>query len=331
MLTSIFFRNAPIIIAGLLGACCMFAWSGCDHKIADRGRSNDGPLRVVATFSILGDWVKQVGGDRIELVTLVNAGGDPHTYEPTPQDAVVLNRAALLFENGLEFETWLDKLYKSSGTAAKRVVATSQIGPEKLLAFHHAHQAGDHCEHCAHGHQHGDTDPHIWQSPLMAKSVVRAIADALSAHDPEHKLEYQDRAANYMLKLDQLDQEIRESVKELPAEGRILITTHDTFAYFAAEYGFKVSSVLGSATSDVADPSASGIGDVVNSIKAMPVKAVFTENTVNPKLTERVAREANVKLVRSLYTDALGGEESLAADYLGMMRYNVRVIVESLQ
>ncbi len=270
---------------------------------------------VIATYSILGDWVGVVGGDRVAVSTLVGAGGDAHTYEPTPPDSVALSRAMLVFENGLGFEAWLDDLYTSSRSVGTRIVVTETLTPRSMPP-----SSGK-----------VEIDPHVWHSPRMAVEMVRAITLALVEADPSHAGEYQQRADLYVAELKTLDVWIQGQVASLPVERRQLFTSHDTFGYFAEDYGFQVHSIMGSVSSEVADPSAAEVAQVIQRIREAQVPAVFSENIINPKLTEQVAREAGVSVVPSLYTDALGPGDSSGGSYLRMMRHNVQTIVEALR
>ncbi|MFO0915811.1 MAG: zinc ABC transporter substrate-binding protein [Pirellulales bacterium] len=272
-------------------------------------------LLVVATYSILGDWVQIVGGDHVKVTTLVGPGGDAHTYEPTPQDSVAIHRAALVFENGLGFETWLDKMFLASQTTAKRIVVTRELAPRKLSSTS--------------GRQ--EFDPHVWHSPENAESMVHIIADALIERDPLHEADYRRRADDYIKELQSLDIWISEQVATIPEPRRRLVTTHDTFGYLADRYGFEVSSVMGSVSSEAADPAARELAAIVDRVRATKVPAVFTENIINPRLTEQVAREADVRIVATLFTDALGPPTSEGATYLEMMRFNVRTMTEALR
>lgn len=272
-------------------------------------------LRVVATYSILGDWVRTIGGNQVEVVTLVGPGGDAHTYEPTPTDSVSLAQAKLLFENGLGFETWLDDLIASSQSGAKRIVVTQGL---PLRTMSHSEGASE-------------VDPHVWHTPHNAIVMVRAVTQALIAADPQNTREFQGRADRYVAALESLDASIRTSIATLPPERRQLFTTHDTFGYFAEEYRFQVHSIMGSMSSEVADPSAADMAQTIELIRQQRVPAVFAENIINPQLTEQVAREAGVKVVPSLYTDALGPPDSAGGTYLQMMQFNVQTIVEALR
>lgn len=278
-------------------------------------QSDQAKVSVVATFSILGEWVQIVGGDHVKVATLVGPGGDAHTHEPTPQDSVALHRAALVLENGIGFESWLEKLFVASRSAAKRVVVTKKITPRKLIS--------------SNGQE--EIDPHVWHCPKNAEAIVREIADALAACDPIHTADYHRRADDYIRKLRSLDAWIGEQIATIPESRRHLVTTHDTFGYFADRYGFEVSSVMRSVSSEAADPAASELAAVIDRIRAAQVVAVFTENVINPRMTEQVAREAGVRIVSSLYTDALGEPDSKGATYLEMMRSNVRTMTEALR
>ncbi|MFO0902311.1 MAG: metal ABC transporter substrate-binding protein [Pirellulales bacterium] len=283
---------------------------------AERATPPTETLAVVATYSILGDWVARIGGAHVQVAVLVGPGGDAHTYEPTPSDGVALEQARVVFENGLGFEPWLDELHHASRSTALRCVVTQGV-PTRSLSDARASRV--------------ELDPHVWQSPQRARLVVRNVADQLIAVDPQHASYYRTRLDDYLAELNRLDAEIRSQLEGLPADRRVLVTTHDTFGYFAEDYGFRVSSILGSTSSETSDPSAKDVAAVIRLIREAGVRAVFTENILNPRLTEQVAREAGVAVVPSLYTDALGPAGSSGADYLAMMRSNVRTIVESLR
>lgn len=267
-------------------------------------------LKVVATYSILGDLVQNVAGDRVELFVLVGADGDTHTYEPTPGDSRTLAEADLVFENGLEFESWIDDLYTSSGSKAIRVAASDGIEP----------LAG------------GDFDPHIWHSVTNAIQMVTNIRAALASADAANAAAYQANADAFIARLEELNQYITTQVDGLPAERHKLITNHDALGYFANAYGFTiVGDALGSVSTEAAEPSAAQIAAVADAIRREGVPAIFTENIEGSQVIEQIAREAGVKVAPALYTDALGPAGSEGATYLTMMRYNVDVIVSALR
>ncbi|MCE7946642.1 MAG: metal ABC transporter substrate-binding protein [Chloroflexi bacterium CFX4] len=294
------------------------------------------PLKVVATFSILGDLVANVAADKVDLKVLVGAGSDTHTYEPSPADSATLSDAALIFEIGAEFESWLDALVESSGAKGTRIVLTEGL---ELLKFDehddaddmHKGGEGDKDEGEDHDgeHEHGEFDPHVWHDVSLTIKMVERIRDALVAADAENADAYMLNAAAYIIELGLLDADLLFAAEELPEARRTLITTHDTFAYFGARYGFAVDSALG-ATTEAADPSAGEIAALIERVKAANVPAIFADNVSNPRLMEQIAREAGVSLAPPLFTDALGEAGSEGESYLKMMRYNMQTIVEAL-
>ena len=297
-----------IQLSVLLAACGPLAGSGTPAPGAK--------LNVVATFSILGDLVRAVAGDNVQLHTLVGPDGDTHTYEPIPADGVALAQANLIFENGLGFETWLNKLYTASGSQAKRVVVTSGVTPGKITI----------------GDEAGSTDPHAWQDVTYAMGMVTVIRDSLAAQDPAHAAAYQANAAAYLKQLQDLDAYLQQQAGTLPAGRRKLVTNHDALGYFAARYGFQViGDVLGSVSTEASEPSAADIARLIDEIKSAQVPAIFTENIENAAVINQVAQEAEVTVAPPLYTDALGKPGTAGDSYLKMMRYNVDTIVAALK
>ena len=290
-------------------------------------------LKVLATFSILGDLAQNVGGDKIALTVLVPAGSDTHTFEPAPTDAAKLTDATLILEIGAEFESWLDGLYVSSGTKASRIVLTDGM---ELLDFAEGHDhehkgeaKAEGTKEADHDHEHGEKDPHVWHDVTLVIRMVEKIRDAFAAADAANAEVYKANAATYIEKLNALDALVKAEIAKLPEARRKLITTHDTFAYFGARYGFEVDSALG-ATTEAADPAAGEIAKLVEEIKKAGVPAIFADNVTNPRLMEQIAREAGVVLGPILYTDALGEPGSAGETYLKMIEYNVKTIVEAL-
>lgn len=297
--------------------------------------NTEGPLKVVATHSILGDLVRNVGGDEIALTVLVGPGTDAHSFEPRPADSVALAQADVIFENGLGFESWLDELVAASGTKARRVVVTKAITPIAAPEAEHDAQetpaAGDRSAAEGAGDVHGELDPHVWHDVANAVLMVEAIRDGLVQADPAHAATYEANAAGYTSILRALDREIQAHVDTLPPERRKLVTSHDTFNYFARRYGFTiVGTALGSVSTEAAEPSAAAIARLVDEIRASGVPAIFAENIQIPKLVERIAREAGVALGPTLYTDALGEPGSAGDTYLKLMSANVANIVGAL-
>ncbi len=284
-------------------------------------------LNVVATFSILGDLVQNVGGEHITLTVLVGPDGDAHSYEPAPSDLRALAEADLIFENGVEFESWLDDLYTASESKAQRVVTST--GLELLEAGAHE---DDHAAEDGDEHAHGEHDPHIWQSVPNVIAVVAQIQAGLAAADPAHAADYQANAAAYQQELESLHAYIQAQVASLPAERRKLVTNHDTFGYFARDYGFTiVGAALGAVTTEGGEPSAADIAKLAEAIRAEGVPAIFAENVESSRLIERLAAETDLRVGPPLYTDALGQPGTAGATYLNLMRYNVDAIVAALR
>jgi zinc/manganese transport system substrate-binding protein len=289
---------------------------------------DSGKLKVVATFSILGDVVQNVGGEAVDLTTIVGPDGDPHTFEPKPDQISALADATLIFENGIGFETWLDDMYSSSGSSATRVVVTDGL---PLLAFNGQgdvpatpHATGD-------GHDHGEHDPHVWQDVSNVIAEVGVIRDALIAADPAHADTYTANAAAYTAQLQQLDSTIKQMVGTLPADKRVLVTSHDSLGYFAHAYGFTIAgTALGSLSTEGADPSAGAIAKLIDQIKATGVPAIFAENVESQSLMQQIARDAGVTVAPPLYTDALSKSDGPAATYIALMTYNATTIVTAL-
>jgi zinc/manganese transport system substrate-binding protein len=275
-------------------------------------------LNVIASFSILGDFVKNVGGDRVEVATLVGPNGNAHVYAPSPGDAKKVADAKLVFVNGLGFEGWLERLVKASGTKAPIVVATKGIKPLE--------RAGEH-EH-DHDHDHGRADPHAWQSVANAKIYVANIRDALIAADPAGKDAYSANAAAYLAKLDALEHDVREVIAKIPADRRRVITSHSAFGYFQDAYGVNFTAPQGVSTE--AEASAKDVAAIIAQIRKQKVAAVFLENVTDPRLVEQVARETGAKVGGTLYSDALTDDKGDATTYIDLMRHNLRQLASAL-
>jgi zinc/manganese transport system substrate-binding protein len=273
-------------------------------------------IKVVATFSILGDLVGQVGGDRIEVITLVGPDGDAHVYSPTPTDARRVADAKVMVTNGLKFDGWINRLAKASGTKATIVEAAAGVD---------ARAGGDHPEH---GHAQGGMDPHAWQSVSNAKLYVGTIRDALIAADPSGRSTYTDNAAAYMGKLDELDAEVKAAIARIPPERRRIITSHDAFGYFEQAYGLDFVAPQGVSTE--AEASAKDVARIIQQIKRERIGAVFFENISDPRLMERIAKETGARIGDRVYSDALSAAGGPAATYIDMMRHNIRAFSAAL-
>lgn len=276
------------------------------------------PLKVVATFSILGDFVREVGGSRVDVTTLVGANGDAHVYAPSPSDARKLVEAAVVIVNGLKFEGWIDKLVKASGT--KATIATATTGIKTIKAA----EGKDH----GHSHGHGALDPHAWQNVSNAKVYVANIRDALIAADPAGKDIYTANASAYTQKLNALDAEIKAATARIPTDARRIITSHDAFGYFADAYG--VTFIAPRGVSTEAEASAQDVARIIRQIKTQKARAIFVENISDPRLSERIAKETGARMGGRLYSDALSASDGPASTYIDMMRHNIRTLSAAL-
>ncbi|HLX15407.1 MAG TPA: metal ABC transporter substrate-binding protein [Bradyrhizobium sp.] len=265
------------------------------------------PLKVVASFSILGDFVKDVGGARVDVTTLVGPNGDVHVYVPAPADARKIADAKLLVINGLGLEGWLPRLLQASGGKAPIVMATKGIAPLKLGS---------------------DADPHAWQSVANAKIYVVNIRDGLIAADPADAVVFRNNAAAYLERLDALDGEVRAAIKRIPESRRKVISTHDAFGYLASAYGIQFIAPLGVSTESEA--SARDIAGIVAQIRSEKIPAVFLEKMIDPRLMQRISAETGAKVGGTLYSDSLTDEKGDAPTYIDMVRHNIRTLTRAL-
>ncbi|MGL4236519.1 zinc ABC transporter substrate-binding protein AztC [Tabrizicola sp.] len=280
-------------------------------------------LKVIATFSILGDIVANVGGDRVEVTTLVGPDGDAHVYQPSPADAQAVAGAAVIVANGLGFEGWMDRLIEASGTKAAMVNASEGVTPIAFGEEDHAEGEAGH-----EGHDHGAEDPHAWQSVANVGIYVSNIAKDLSAADPEGAETYKANAAAYLAELDTLDTEIRSAVAALPEDRRTIVTSHDAFGYFAAAYGLTFVAPQGISTE--AEASAQDVAALITQIKDQKIGAVFVENIADRRLLDQIASETGAKIGGTLYSDALSAADGPAGTYLDMMRHNLSQLTAAL-
>ncbi len=266
------------------------------------------PLPVVASFSILGDFVREVGGDAVAVSVIVGPDSDTHVYEPTPADARKVSEAKLVFVNGLGFEGWFDRLVAAANAKPRVVVASAGITPRRLD---------------------GGLDPHAWQDVANARRYVENIRDALKAAGPARAALYEERAAAYLATLAELDKEVAHAVAAIPSERRRIVSTHDAFGYFSARYGLEFIAPEGVSTE--AEPSARDIARIIDAARREKVAAIFLENISDPRLARRLAKESGVKLGGELYSDALSKPGGPAASYVAMMRHNVEELTKALR
>jgi zinc/manganese transport system substrate-binding protein len=265
------------------------------------------PLNVVASFSIIGDFVRNVGGDRISVTTLVGPNGDVHVYTPAPADARKIADAKLLVVNGLGLEGWLPRLVQSSGSRAVIVTATDGIQPLRI------DQAAD---------------PHAWQSVVDARIYVANIRDALVTADPADAAAFRANAAGYLAKLDALDREVRSSVAQIPPERRKVISTHNAFGYFAAAYGIEFIAPLGVSTESEA--SARDLAGIITQIRTQKIPAVFLENISDVRLIRRISAETGARIGGTLFSDSLSDEKGDAPTYIELVRHNIKALTRAL-
>jgi zinc/manganese transport system substrate-binding protein len=264
-------------------------------------------INVVASFSILGDFAKNVGGERIDVTTLVGPNSDVHVYTPAPADAKKIADAKLVIINGLGLEGWLPRLVQSSGSKATIVTATNSIAPRKLGS---------------------DADPHAWQSVVNAKIYVANIRDALIAADQAGAATYRANADAYLAKLDALDREVRDAVAQIAQARRKVISTHDAFGYFAAAYGIAFIAPQGVSTES--EPSARDIAAIITQIRTEKIPAVFLENISDPRLMRRISAETGARIGGTLYSDSLTAENGDAPTYIDMVRHNIKALTSAL-
>jgi zinc/manganese transport system substrate-binding protein len=278
-------------------------------------------VKVVASFSIIADLVKQVGGARVDVTTLLGADSDMHGFQPTPADVKTVAASHLFVINGLGLEGWADRLVKSSGYKGHALVASRGI---KSLP------AGDDDGHGHdHEHDHGRYDPHAWQEVANVKRYAQNICDALIAVDPAGRAHYEAEAGRFLNELDALDVDIRSALAAIPKSRRKVITSHDAFSYFGDAYDITFLSPQG--VGNDTEPSAKRVADLIRQIKREGVKSIFLENISSPRVLERIARETGVKIGGTLYSDSLSTPQGPASTYVAMMRYNTRLIADALR
>jgi zinc/manganese transport system substrate-binding protein len=274
-------------------------------------------IKVVASFSILADLVRNVGGDRVEVAVLVGKNNDAHAFEPSPADSRRVAGARLIVVNGLGFEGWLDRLVRASGAQVPVVVASTGVRP----------RAGEPDE-TRFGRDRAGVDPHAWQWVANAERYVANIRDALIRVDPAGQGAYAAHAGVYLAKLDALDRDVRDTLAAIPADRRRIITSHDAFGYFADAYAVEFLAPEGLSTN--AEPSARAVARIISQIRTARVGSLFLENVVDPRLLQQIAHETGVRIGGTLYSDALTGPDGPAPTYLDMMRHNVRALAAAL-
>lgn len=291
-------RLKSLLAAILLSPCA--AWAEIPAK-----------PHVVASFSILGDFVREIGGDKVDLRVLVGPNGDVHAFQPTPANAQALKQAKLIVINGLGLEGWMTRLIASSGSRAPVVVASQGV---KTIEGEEDGKKG--------------VDPHAWQSVANAKIYTANILSGLSAADPADAAFFKTRAENFLARLDATEQMVRAGVAEIPEKNRRIVTTHDAFGYFAAAYGFEFIAPQGISTDS--EPSAKDIASLIAQIKRDQIPAVFLENISDPRLMKRIGEESGAKIGGELFSDALSADNGPAPTYIDMMNHNMNELKKAL-
>lgn len=270
------------------------------------------PVRVVASFTVLADLVRQVGGAHVSVDSMVGPNGDVHVYEPRPKDLKHLLAAGVLVRNGLGLEGWMDRLVQATGFKGTTVTAASAVKPRTLIAEGGA----------------AETDPHAWQDPSNAVLYVQAIADGLAVADPANAADYRASAGRYTATIEAAGRWIAKQFAPIPPARRRIVTTHDAFGYYGARYGIEFLAAEGISTES--EPSAKGIAALVRQIKRENVKAVFIENMTSPRMAEMLARETGATLGGEVYSDALSPPNGPAATYLAMLRHNTSLFAAAM-
>ncbi|RWG56094.1 MAG: metal ABC transporter substrate-binding protein [Mesorhizobium sp.] len=276
------------------------------------------PLKVVASFTVIADFAKNVGGDRVNITTIVGPDGDAHVYEPTPADAVAMAGADVVLVNGLHFEGFLQRLVDTSATKATIVTLTKGVTP---IAFKPEFADADAAEGAGTGGGKTVNDPHAFQSIANAKIYVKNIADAFCAADSAGCDSYKANAAAYTQKLGALEGEVTTAIQAIPEAKRVVITSHDAFGYFEHAYGLTFLAPQGISTDS--EPSAADVAKLVNQVKQDKAAAIFIENITNPRLIEQIASETGIKVGGTLYSDALSPPDGPASTYIDMMHNNI--------
>jgi zinc/manganese transport system substrate-binding protein len=287
-------------LGALFAAACLVSPAAASDRV-----------KVVASFSILGDLVKNIGGSHVDVVDIVGPNGDPHVFDPSPKDASLIADARIVVVNGLGLEGWLNRLVDVSNKKAPVIVATEGIKPRTIVV------------------DRSKDDPHAWQSVPNVEIYASNIRDALIKADPGNKSDYDANYAAYLARLVELDQEIRSTIAAIPPDRRSVLTTHNAFGYFSDAYGIAFAGLQGVSTD--AEPSARDVAMIIRQIKEKKIAALFLENIVNPAQLKRIAEETGVKTGGTLYSDALTEASGAAPTYIDLMRHNIQTIGAALK
>lgn len=300
--SAVVFTGLAVILA--VGAA--LASAGCSSSHSTAG----GRLQVVATTVQVGALARAVAGNDADVKTLIGAGIDPHDFEPGPSDLRAISNAGVILRNGLGLDDWLDRVIKSGGGKSRTVTVTDGIAVRTID---------------------GHPDPHVWQDPINDQVMVGDIATALAKADPSHAADYHANAKAYDAKLANVDKQVRAIIDTIPPANRKMVTDHDAFGYFIARYGLTYVGAVIPSTSTQAESSAKDIAALEELIKKEHVKAIFSEETANPKVSAQIAKDTGAKVIDTLYGDSLGAPGSGADTVDGMILTNARTIAEALK
>ncbi|HEX2070799.1 MAG TPA: metal ABC transporter substrate-binding protein [Thermoleophilaceae bacterium] len=299
--------------------------SGCGDDTSSPS-GGDATVTAVATTTQVADFLRQVGGERVDVRQLLQPNSDPHGYEPRPSDAAAVAEADVVMRSGGDLDGWLDGLLESAGTDAPQVELIQAV--ERIDG---GTGQSAHAEEEDHAHDHGESaDPHWWQDPRNAVAAVLAIRDALIAADPDGRAEYITNARAYNRTLHRLDRAVAACIGEIPPARRKLVTTHDALGYYADRYGIEVVGALIPSQSTAAQPSAGDVDELVDQIEHERVAAIFPESSIDPRLERAVSRETGAKVGEALWADTLGAKGSGGATYVESIRSNTAALVEGL-
>ena len=310
------------IVAGLLIAACDGGSGGAADRSGAAPIASPEPdaIRVVATTTVLADLVRQVGGSRVAVASLVPPGGEVHTFDPTPGDLASVADASLIVMNGLGLDDWLGQVAANSGTSAPVVALAEDLdGVEYLAGDEHEGEPDD-------GHEDEAVNPHLWLNVRYAIAYAERIGAELARVDPAHAADYETGTDAYVARLTDLDAWVREQVATIPEANRRIVSFHEAFPYFAAAYGLEIVGTVVDAPGQ--DPSAGEIADLVEAVRSSGAKAIFSEAQFSPELTATVAREAGIAVESNLYNDSLG--DPPADTYEGIIRWDVERVVAAL-
>ncbi len=267
-------------------------------------------INIVASASMWADMVENIAEDKATIDRIVPIGGDPHTYEPTPSDAIKVSNADLILVNGLTFEGWINDLIQNSGTSAETILVTKYVTPISSDDYENA------------------ADPHAWMDANNGRLYAKAIYEALVKFDPENGVFYTKNYEAYDKDLVDLDKYIKEEVAKIPSDKRILVTSHDAFKYYGKAYGIRLEAIQGISTE--AEAQLSDMTRVTEVIKQTNIPAIFVESTINPKMLQQIAKDNNIAIGGELFADSLGKKNSEGGTYISMLRHNTDVIVKAL-